>query len=42
MAHEVMFSIPYRKLGKSDIKFVVKSDGERLGTLWISKGALDR
>jgi hypothetical protein len=40
MAHEVTFSVPPRILGKSDIEFVVKTDGDKFGTLRISKGAL--
>lgn len=40
MAHEVTFSVPARTLGKTDIEFVVKRNGEKFGTLRISKGAL--
>lgn len=40
MAHLVTFSVPPRTLGKSDIEFVVKTDGEKFGTLRISKGSL--
>ena len=40
MAHDVTFSVPQRLLGKSDIEFVVREDGEKFGTLRISKGSL--
>ncbi len=40
MAHEVRFSIPQRQLGRADIKFKVKIDGDVLGTLKVSQGAL--
>ena len=40
MAHDVTFSVPPRALGKTDIEFVVKRNGEKFGTLRISKGAL--
>jgi hypothetical protein len=40
MAHEVDFSIPTRDLGRSDVEFNVKKDGEKLGTLKVSKGSL--
>lgn len=38
--HDVRFTIPERKLGNSDIEFVVHSDDERLGLLKVSKGAV--
>lgn len=40
MAHQVTFDIPRRKLGKEDIVFEVQEDGELLGKLKISKGAV--
>jgi len=40
MAHDVTFNVPTRLLGKSDIEFVVREDGEKFGTLRISKGSL--
>jgi hypothetical protein len=40
MAHDVMFKVPPRKLGKSDVIFVVKGDDGVLGTLKVSKGAV--
>lgn len=40
MRHEVTFQVPERVLGKSDIQFRVKADGEVLGELRVSKGAV--
>ena len=40
MKHEVTFDVPRRDLGKTDIHFWVKSDGDILGNLEVSKGAL--
>ena len=40
MAHDVFFSIPSRQLGNADIEFSVKSDGEKVGTLTVSKGSV--
>ena len=40
MAHDVQFSIPSRQLGRSDIEFMVKKDGDLLGTLKVSNGSL--
>jgi hypothetical protein len=40
MKHEVTFDIPTRDLGKTDVHFLVKVDGEPLGKLEVSKGAL--
>ncbi len=40
MAHNVEFSIPSRKLGRSDVEFRVKQDGQLLGTLKVSRGSL--
>lgn len=40
MTHEVTFDLPTRDLGKSDIHFTVMGDGEMLGKLEVSKGAL--
>jgi hypothetical protein len=39
MAHDVTFRVPPRTLGKSDVEFVVKRNGEKFGTLRISKGS---
>jgi len=38
--HEVLFTIPWRKLTKADVEFIVKRDGEVFGKLAISCGAL--
>ena len=38
--HDVRFTLPERRLGNSDIEFVVYSDDERLGQLSISKGGI--
>ena len=38
--HDVRFTIPERRLGNADIEFAVYSDGERLGLLKVSKGAV--
>ena len=38
--HEVKFSVPRRPLEKADIEFEVTADGERLGKLAVSKGAV--
>lgn len=38
--HDVQFNIPYRPLGHADVAFVVKCDGEKLGELHVSKGAV--
>ena len=40
MAHDVIFNIPSRSLGKSDVEFQVKKDGATLGTLKVSKGSV--
>ena len=38
--HDVRFTVPERRLGNADIEFAVYSDGERLGLLKVSKGAV--
>lgn len=38
--HDVFFEVPTRKLGRSDVSFSVKSDGETLGTLTVSNGSV--
>lgn len=38
--HDVRFTIPERRLGNADIEFTVFSDGDRLGMLKLSKGAV--
>jgi hypothetical protein len=40
MAYDVNFSIPQRTLGNADVKFAVWKNGEKLGTLAVSKGAV--
>lgn len=40
MANDVEFSVPHRKLGRSDIEFLVKRNGSVLGTLKVSNGSL--
>ena len=40
MKHDVQFTVPERDLGKSDVLFDVKINGEKLGTLGVSKGSL--
>ena len=37
MAHDVQFSVPSRQLGRSDIEFMVKKDGDLIGTLKVSE-----
>lgn len=38
--HDVSFDVPRRQLGKSDINFLVRADGEVLGKLSISNGSI--
>ena len=40
MANTVTFKPPTQTLGISGAEFVVKQDGEKLGTLTVSKGAV--
>ena len=40
MFHGVQFTVPKRDLGKADVLFDVKINGEKLGTLGVSKGSL--
>lgn len=40
MAHNVVFTIPERKLGKADIVFKVRSDSTMIGTLKVSNGTI--
>jgi hypothetical protein len=39
MAHKVTFQIPEREVGNVDIEVIVKKDGNKFGTLKISKGS---
>lgn len=41
MAHQVSFTIPERQLDRADIEFRVQEDGATLGTLHVSRGAVD-
>ena len=38
--HDVSFNIPQRSLGKTDIEFIVRVDGEAFGKLAVSNGSL--
>jgi hypothetical protein len=40
MAHDVIFKVPPRELGRADIKFSVKRSGAKLGTLTVSRGSV--
>ena len=40
-AHDVLFEIPQKCALAKDIKFEVRSDGSKLGTLLISKGNIE-
>jgi hypothetical protein len=39
--HDVKFTLPERPLGKVDIDFMVEKDGDVLGKLKISHGAVE-
>ena len=38
--HAVKFTVPERELGRADVVFGVKVDGEHLGRLKVSNGAV--
>jgi hypothetical protein len=38
--HDVWFDIPERRLGKTDVNFYIRADGDVLGKLSISRGAI--
>ncbi len=38
--HEVRFDVPFRPLGNADVRFVVNENGEKLGELHVSQGAV--
>ena len=40
MKHDVQFTVPTRDLGKSDVVFGVRVNGQKLGTLEVSKGSV--
>jgi hypothetical protein len=37
---EVKFTVPERPLGKADVEFSIKRDGESLGRLKVSNGTI--
>jgi len=39
--HKVTYNLPDIELGKADIVFSVDGNGEKIGTLTISKGAIE-
>ena len=41
MAHYVRFVVPERDLGHADIVFSAWNDDEKIGTLRVSKGAVE-
>jgi hypothetical protein len=41
MAHEVVFRVPNRSLGKEDIIFDIFDEEGKLGSLRVSKGGVD-
>lgn len=38
--HDVTIDLPTRELGKTDVHFVVRQDGDILGKLEVSRGAI--
>lgn len=38
--HDVSFDVPERQLGKTDVNFFIRVDGEVLGKLSISNGSI--
>jgi hypothetical protein len=38
--HDVSFTLPERLLGKADVAFKIKRDGEIIGRLKVSNGSL--
>ncbi len=38
--HDVSFTVPERALGKADLEFKIKRDGEMIGRLKVSNGTL--
>ena len=38
--HDVLFDIPQRRLGKTDVNFYIEIDGETFGQLSVSNGAI--
>lgn len=39
--HNVFFELPSRELGKVDARFSIYQNGEKLGEITISKGAIE-
>jgi hypothetical protein len=39
--HDVKFKIPERDLGRADVEFNVTNGGSKIGTLKVSKGAVE-
>lgn len=39
--HNVHVNLPWRELGHSDVVFTIYEDGEKFGTITISKGAIE-
>lgn len=39
--HNVYINLPWRELGNSDVQLEVRQDGEKFGTITISKGAIE-
>ena len=37
---DVSFDVPQRPLGKADVTFKVKADGQMMGTLTVSNGSI--
>ena len=40
MAHDVTFKVPPRILGRADVKFSIKRNGAKFGTLTVSRGSV--
>ena len=38
--HDVTFTLPPRKLGRSDVTFQIARDGDTFGTLTVSNGSV--
>lgn len=38
--HDVKFTVPERPLGKADVEFAIKRDGESVGRLKVSNGTI--
>ena len=40
MAHDVTVKLPKQKLAGSEVEFQIKHDGEKFGTMTVSKGSV--